>query len=66
VPGGPADQGGLEVGDYILAFDGHYFFTVADLNAEIRNHVPGSRVPLRYRRYTTIYDTYVVMGTTVH
>jgi hypothetical protein len=66
VPGGPADQAGLEVGDYILAFDGHYSFTVEDLNAEIRSRAPGSKVPLRYRRHTTIYDTYVVLGTAAH
>jgi hypothetical protein len=66
VPGGPADQAGLEVGDYILAFDGHYSFTVEDLNAEISSHAPGSKVPLRYRRHTTIYDTYVVLGTAAH
>ena len=66
VRGGPADQAGLEVGDDILAVDGHYLFTVEDLNAEIRRCAPGSKVSLRYRRYTTIVDTYVVMGTAAH
>ena len=58
--GGPADDAGIQPGDYILAVDGHYVFTVEDLAQEIRRLSAGSKVSVRYRRYSTIYDTYLV------
>jgi hypothetical protein len=60
--GGPADQAGIQVGDVILAIGGRYVFTVEELNEEVHRQAPGIKVALRYRRYATIYDTYVVMG----
>lgn len=62
-PNGPADQGGLQVGDKILAVDGVYVITVEELMDNIRCLKPGTKVALRYRRYSTIYDTFVVIGT---
>ena len=62
-PGGPADDAGIQPGDFILAIDGHYVFTVEDLAQELRRFSAGSKVSVRYRRYSTIYDTYVVTGT---
>jgi putative serine protease PepD len=61
-PGGPADDAGIQPGDYIVAIDNHYIFTVEDLADEVRQLTPGSKVNIRYRRYSTIYDTYIVMG----
>lgn len=64
-PRGPADEAGLEVGDFILAIGGHYIFTVEEMNEEVRRHAVGSRLGLRYRRYSTIYDTHIVLGSAV-
>jgi membrane-associated protease RseP (regulator of RpoE activity) len=61
-PGGPADQAGLKAGDYILSIDNHYLFTVEDLDSEVRSHKPGTRVAVRYRRYSAIDETFVIIG----
>jgi hypothetical protein len=61
--GGPAGQAGLRTGDVILAIDDRYLFTAEELNNEIHHHKPGTRVAVRYRRYSTIYDTYLTVGT---
>jgi len=60
--GGPAEVAGIKPGDIILAFDDHYLYTPAELNVEVRRHKPGSRVAVRYRRYSTIYDASLVVG----
>ena len=62
-PGGPADEAGIRPGDFILALNDGYVFTVEDLTQAIRQYRPGSKVSVRYRRYARIYDTYVIMGT---
>jgi PDZ domain len=62
IAGGPADQVGIKAGDAILAIDNHYVVTIAELNREIRRQKPGTKIAVRYRRYSTIYDTYVVVG----
>lgn len=61
-PGGPAEQAGIMAGDVILAVDDHYLFTAEELDAEIKHHKPGTQVAVRYRRYSRIYDTSLVVG----
>lgn len=61
-PGGPADRAGIRAADIILAIDNHYLFTGEELDAEIKRHKPGTQVSIRYRCYSTIYDTSLVMG----
>jgi len=61
-PGGAADQVGMQAGDLILAIDGHYIYTVDEMNEEIHRHPPGSRVKVRYRHYTATYENYLIMG----
>ena len=60
--GGSADQVGIKAGDVILAIDDHYLFTVGELTGEISHHQPGTKITVRYRRYSAIYDTPVVVG----
>jgi hypothetical protein len=60
--GGPADRVGIKAGDVILAIDDHYLFTVGELQDEISHYQPGTKITVRYRRYSTIYDTPVVVG----
>jgi S1-C subfamily serine protease len=61
-PGGPADEAGIKAGDVILAINDHYLFTIGELKDEISRHQPGTKVAVRYRRYSTIYDGSVVIG----
>jgi hypothetical protein len=61
-PGGPAEQAGIRVGDVIFAIDNRYLFTAEELEAEIKRHKPGTRVAIRYRRYSTIYSTNLTVG----
>jgi hypothetical protein len=61
--GGPADRAGIKVGDVILAINDHYLFTIEELNGEIHRHKPGTTIAVRYRRYSTIYDVSLVVGT---
>jgi hypothetical protein len=60
--GGAADQVGIKVGDAILAVNGHYIFTIAELQAEISHLTPGTKVIVRYRRYSSILDVPVIVG----
>jgi len=60
--GGPADRAGIKAGDVVLAIDDRYLFTADELTAEIRRHKPGTRVSVRYRRYSSIDDCYLVVG----
>lgn len=61
-PGGPADQVGIKAGDFILAIDDHYLFTIHDLKDELGHHPPGTTIRVRYRRYSTISEATVVVG----
>lgn len=61
-PGGPADQAGIKAGDAILAIDDHYLFTIRELQDEISHHQPGTTIRVRYRRYSTIYESQIVVG----
>jgi len=62
-PGGPADQAGIKAGDVILAINDHYLFTIGELKEEISHHEAGTKIAVRYRRYSTIYDASLVVGT---
>lgn len=59
---GPADQAGIKARDAILAIDDHYLFTIEELNNAIARCKPGSTVRVRYRRYSTIYETPLIVG----
>jgi hypothetical protein len=61
-PGGPADQAGIKAGDVILAINDHYLFTIRELQEEISHHEPGSKIEVRYRHYSTINATSLVVG----
>jgi hypothetical protein len=37
-------------------------FTAEELDAEVKRHKPGTRVAIRYRRYSTIYSTNLTVG----
>jgi PDZ domain-containing protein len=60
--GGPADQAGMKAGDVVLAINDHYLFTIGELKEEISHYRPGTKIRVRYRRYSTIYDTSLVVG----
>jgi hypothetical protein len=60
--GGPADAAGLKLGDYILAIDNHYLFTVDELESEAQSRKLGTKVAVRYRRYSTINETFLIIG----
>jgi hypothetical protein len=61
-PGGPADQVGIKAGDVVLSITDHYLFTISELREEISHHQPGTKIAIRYRRYSTINDALVVVG----
>jgi len=61
-PDGPAEQSGIRAGDTILSINDHYLFTIRELQEEIARHHPGTTVAVRYRRYSTIYETQIVIG----
>jgi predicted metalloprotease with PDZ domain len=51
------------MGDVVLALNGVYVTRVEELTDTMHRYKPGTKVSLRYRRYKTIYDTFVVIGT---
>ena len=61
--GGPADQAGIKAEDAILAINNRYLFTISEMREEISHHQPGTKITVRYRRYATIYEASVVVGT---
>lgn len=50
VPGGPADEAGLQAGDVILRFGGEPVASADELIVAIRTRTPGDEVKLTYRR----------------
>jgi putative serine protease PepD len=50
VPGSPADEGGLQVGDVIVALDDRRIARMPDLIVGLRSHAPGDRVDVTVRR----------------
>jgi hypothetical protein len=59
---GPADQAGVRIGDDILALDGSYLFTVEELMNKMHRYKPGTKISLRYRRRSTIFDSFVIIA----
>jgi serine protease Do len=50
VPGGPADEAGVQVGDVVIAFDGEPTATAEALGGAIRSHEPGDVVDVQLIR----------------
>lgn len=61
-PRGPADDIDMRPGDFILAIDDHYLFTIDELRAELLRHEPGTKVKIRYRRNQLIYESDLTLG----
>jgi PDZ domain len=62
IPGGPADQVGIQQGDFILAIDDYYIFTPEELSTRMRSYKAGQKVRIRYRHNSTISDVDIVMA----
>ncbi|WP_461026256.1 S1C family serine protease, partial [Streptomyces sparsus] len=62
VPGGPADEAGLEPGDVITKLDGNRIDSGPTLISEIWTHEPGETVELTYRRDGKQQTTEVTLG----
>ena len=61
-PKGSAGGADIRPGDFILAIDDDYLFTVNEVRTELLRHEPGTRVKIRYRRNQLIYDDELVLG----
>jgi serine protease Do len=61
-PGGPADKGGIKVGDIIVSIDGRNIKDGDDLVNEIASRRPGSTIRLGYLRDGKNGDTTVTIG----
>jgi S1-C subfamily serine protease len=62
-PKGSARVVDIRPGDFILAIDDHYLFTIDQVRTELLRHEPGTRVKIRYRRNQLIYENDLVLGT---
>jgi len=62
VPGSPADQAGLKVGDTITAVDGKKVSKGAELVSDIASRKPGSKVTLSFVRNGKEQDTTVTIA----
>jgi hypothetical protein len=60
--GAAAEDIGIRTGDSIVSIDDHYLFTIQELHTELRSHPLGSRVAIRYRRNSLIYDSFITLG----
>lgn len=64
VPGGPAEEAGLEPGDIILSLDGKPVEGSSELIVAIRSRSPGDSITLRVRRAGSERDVEVTLGAT--
>ena len=62
VPGSPADDAGLEVGDVITAVDGSTVADGSELAAAIQDHGPGDTVTITYGRDGSSSTATVTLG----
>jgi hypothetical protein len=63
-PGGPAEQAGLKAGDVVTAINDHYLYTIRELMQEITRYEPGTRIRIRYRRYSETDEATVTVRRT--
>jgi hypothetical protein len=61
-PGGPADSIDMKPGDWILAIDGHFLYTIDELRAELRRHKIGARLQVQYRRDHLVYENSIIFA----
>jgi hypothetical protein len=59
--GGAVEEIGVKAGDFILAIDDHYVFTIQELHDQLVFRPGGSRAAIRYRRHSLIYDTFITI-----
>ena len=62
VPGSPADEAGLEVGDIVQQVDGETVDAEHPLGARIMAHAPGDEVKLTVRREGEAHEIAVTLG----
>jgi hypothetical protein len=48
----------------ILSVNDHYFYTAQEMSQEIRRYSAGTKITIRYLRYSIIYETPLVLGST--
>jgi S1-C subfamily serine protease len=59
--GGPFENIGVKAGDFILAINDHYVFTIQEPHDQLVFRPRGSRAAIRYRRHSLIYDTFITI-----
>ena len=62
LPGSPAEEAGLLVGDVIISLDGEPMYEITQLSAAIKLHRPGETVELTVRRDGDIYVATAVLA----
>ncbi len=62
-PGSPAAAAGLRPGDLVTAVEGRSVAGAAELRGRMREHAPGDRVEVAYRRDGTPRSAEVMLGT---
>ncbi len=60
-PKGSASVLDIRPGDFILAIDDHFLFTIEGVRTELLRHEPGTRLKIRYRRNQLIYEDDLVL-----
>lgn len=62
VPGGPAERGGVEIGDVITAVDGNEVLGSGELGAVLREMAPGTSVQVTVDREGRTRQLTVTLG----
>lgn len=61
-PGGPADKGGLKVGDVLLRVENQELKSAEDLMKAMQSREPGDTIEIRYRRGQDEAKTTITLG----